>query len=71
MPGYFISNVFVCIYIYLLLNTAKGENVIRGYNIITMGSKPFMKLYISFTNAAFDFTKIATCSSQVQLVCIY
>ena len=47
MPGYFISNVFVCIYIYLLLNTVEGKKIIRGYFIITMWPKPFIKLYLS------------------------
>ena len=38
----------VCIYIYLLLNTAEGKKIIRGYYTITMWPKPFMKLYLSF-----------------------
>ena len=38
-----------CVYLYLFTtNTAEGKKIIRGYYIITIWPKPFMKLYLSF-----------------------
>ena len=65
MPGYFISNVLcICIYIYLLLNTAEGKKIIRGYYIITMWPKPFMKLYLSFVYETLISQELQMCPNN-------
>ena len=70
MPGYFISNVFVCIYIYLLLNTAEGKKIIQRILYYHNGFKAFYEVVFKFYKCSFRFHE--NCNlQQSSTTCLY